>query len=72
MALYEVGCAVGALSCYMISDSLGRRRTIFLAACTLLVGIIIQATPFEIGQLIVGRIITGRRALTIVMLILAD
>lgn len=50
---------MGALSCYFVGDSLGRRRLIFLAACILLIGIIIQATPFELGQLIFGRIFTG-------------
>lgn len=59
VALYEVGCAVGALSCAFVGDTLGRRRTIFAAACILLIGIIIQSSPYELGQLIAGRVITG-------------
>ncbi|KAJ5885372.1 hypothetical protein N7495_009882 [Penicillium taxi] len=59
VAIYEIGCALGALSCGFIGDRLGRRKTIFLAGCIALVGIIIQATPFALGQLIAGRVITG-------------
>lgn len=59
VAIYEVGCAVGALSCFIVGDILGRRKTIFLAACIVVIGTILQATPFGIAQLIVARIITG-------------
>ncbi|KAH8693248.1 putative sugar transporter [Talaromyces proteolyticus] len=59
VAIYEVGCAFGALSCSFIGDKLGRRKTIFLAGCIVIVGVIIQATPFALAQLIVGRVITG-------------
>lgn len=59
VALYEVGCAVGALSCFFLGDLLGRRRVIFAAACTVIVGVILQATPFSLGQLVTGRVVTG-------------
>jgi MFS family permease len=42
-----------------IGDRLGRRKTIFLAGCVVIVGVIIQATPFALAQLIVARVITG-------------
>ncbi|KAJ5175504.1 uncharacterized protein N7482_001381 [Penicillium canariense] len=44
VAIYEVGCALGALGCVFLGDLLGRRKTIFLAGCVALVGIAIQAT----------------------------
>jgi MFS family permease len=59
VAIYEVGCALGALGCVFLGDKLGRRKTIFLAGCVALVGIVIQASPFALGQLIAGRVITG-------------
>ncbi|KAJ6044111.1 uncharacterized protein N7446_002307 [Penicillium canescens] len=59
VAIYEVGCALGAGSCAFLGDRLGRRKTIFVAGCIALVGIAIQSTPFSLGQLIAGRVITG-------------
>ncbi|KAJ5615641.1 hypothetical protein N7537_000755 [Penicillium hordei] len=59
VAIYEVGCAIGAGSCAFLGDRLGRRKTIFLAGCVALIGIAIQASPFSLGQLIAGRVITG-------------
>ncbi|KAJ6187177.1 hypothetical protein N7519_002085 [Penicillium mononematosum] len=59
VAIYEVGCAMGAGSCAFLGDRLGRRKTIFLAGCVALVGVAIQASPFSLGQLIAGRVITG-------------
>lgn len=60
VAIYEVGCALGALACAILGDKLGRRKTIFLAGCIVLVGVAIQASPFSLGQLIAGRVITGK------------
>lgn len=59
VAIYEVGCAIGALSCFIIGDILGRRRTIFGASCFVIVGVTIQASSFSLGQLIAARITTG-------------
>ncbi len=59
VAIYEVGCAFGALSCFVIGDILGRRKTIFGAACVIIIGVIIQASSFSLGQLIAARVITG-------------
>lgn len=59
VAIYEVGCAIGALSCFIIGDILGRRKTIFGASCFVIVGVTIQASSFSLGQLIAARIITG-------------
>ncbi|CAL5873598.1 uncharacterized protein PFLUO_LOCUS7879 [Penicillium psychrofluorescens] len=59
VAIYEIGCAIGALSCAFIGDVLGRRRMLFAAGIVVIVGVILQATPFSLPQLIVARIITG-------------
>lgn len=59
VAIYEVGCAIGALSCFVIGDILGRRKTIFLAACLVIIGTTLQATPFSLAQMIVARVVTG-------------
>jgi MFS family permease len=38
---------------------LGRKRTIFIGSCIMVVGAAIQASSFSLGQLISSRFITG-------------
>lgn len=59
VALYEVGAAVGALGCFFIGDAYGRKRPTIGAAIVVLIGVILQATSFQLPQLIVARIVTG-------------
>ncbi|RFU26332.1 hypothetical protein B7463_g10001, partial [Scytalidium lignicola] len=59
VAIYEVGCTLGAVACVYIGDRLGRIRTIFSAGILALVGVVIQTSSFSLGQFIAGRIITG-------------
>lgn len=58
-ASYNLGCFVGAIVCIFVGNTLGRRRTIFLGSAIMVVGAIIQCTPFKLGQLIAARVITG-------------
>ena len=51
--------AVGALVMSWLSEKLGRRRIISLAALTILVGAVFSAASFEKYALVCGRIITG-------------
>ena len=71
----EVGCLFGALSNLWVGDKLGRRRTIVLGGCIMLIGTelkllikapaefltgaILQTTAFSFAQLIFSRIFTG-------------
>ena len=59
VALYEVGAAAGALFCFVVGEKFGRQRTTFGAAITVLIGVILQATSYQLAQLIVARIVTG-------------
>ena len=59
IALYTLGCLFGALSCIYIGDKLGRIRTMMLGASVQIVGAIIQSTSYSLGQLIVGRLVSG-------------
>ena len=38
---------------------LGRRKTIFIGSCIMVVGAAIQCSSFSLGQLIASRFITG-------------
>lgn len=63
-AIYAVGCFLGACFIFFMGDRLGRRKSIFLGAGVMIIGVIIQITcmPPSSGataQFIVGRCITG-------------
>lgn len=59
VAIYEVGCAIGALSVILYGDRVGRRKTVMLGEAILIVGSALQASAFGLSQLIIGRIVTG-------------
>lgn len=59
VALYTLFGVFGALACTFLGDILGRRMTIFIAAATQLIGAILMATSYSLGQFIVGRIFIG-------------
>lgn len=59
IAIYEIGCLVGALSTMYLGDKLGRRKMIVLGCIIMTIGAIIQCASYSVGQLIAGRIITG-------------
>ncbi|KAK9311357.1 general substrate transporter [Lipomyces starkeyi] len=59
VALYEIGCMMGALTTMWLGDKLGRRKIIFVGAFVMIVGTAIQCSSFTLAQFIVGRIITG-------------
>ncbi|QRW15807.1 Sugar (and other) transporter [Rhizoctonia solani] len=59
VAIYDIGCAVGSLVCFMFGQKLGRRRMIMLGASTMLVGTAILTSATTRAQLIVGRVVTG-------------
>ncbi|ESK93232.1 mfs sugar [Moniliophthora roreri MCA 2997] len=56
VAIYEIGCAFGI---FFWGEKLGRRRGIVLGMAVLTVGAILQFMSYSLGQLIVGRIVTG-------------
>ncbi|KAI0720264.1 general substrate transporter [Cerioporus squamosus] len=59
VAIYEIGCLIGALSNLWVGDWLGRRKTIVLGGIIMIVGAILQTTSYSYAQLVVARIITG-------------
>ena len=64
VAIYAVGCFLGACFIFAFGDKLGRRNSIFLGASVMIIGVIIQicAVPPNAGataQFIIGRCITG-------------
>ena len=59
MAIFEVGSGLGALSCIFFGDRLGRPKTMLLAGITCVIGVVIQASTYSLGQILAGRTVTG-------------
>ncbi|KAL5119745.1 hypothetical protein ACEQ8H_002351 [Pleosporales sp. CAS-2024a] len=64
VSIYAVGCFLGAVFIFLVGDKLGRRKSIFLGAAVMIIGVIIQiaSVPPNSGataQFIIGRCITG-------------
>ncbi|KAG1446046.1 hypothetical protein G6F56_009704 [Rhizopus delemar] len=59
VALYEIGCMVGALSTGRIGDWLGRKKTVRMGCLILCIGAILQTAAINAPMMIVARIITG-------------
>ncbi|KAI0389521.1 sugar porter family MFS transporter [Xylariaceae sp. FL0594] len=62
-AIYEIGCLMGAMFILMVGDQLGRRRAIIAGGLIMIVGAVIQCTPYKgkssLAHFIIGRIVTG-------------
>ncbi|KAI1505769.1 general substrate transporter [Biscogniauxia marginata] len=63
-SIYAVGCFLGACFILSFGDHLGRRKSIFLGATVMIIGVIIQIATVPVGpgataQFIIGRCITG-------------
>ncbi|KAH8111654.1 general substrate transporter [Phellopilus nigrolimitatus] len=59
VAVYELGCLIGALSNLFVGDKLGRRKTIILGGSIMIVGAALQTGSISYAMLVVARIITG-------------
>ena len=59
VALYDIGCVVGAITTYIVGERLGRRTMLILGGSIMILGTAILASSFSIAQLIVGRFVTG-------------
>lgn len=59
VAIYEIGCFIGAIIAFAFGERLGRRWTIIVGCAILIVGAVVQAAATEISHLIAGRIVAG-------------
>jgi MFS family permease len=58
-AVYDIGCAIGAVAAFIWGERLGRKWSIILANCIVIVGAAIQTASFSYAQMLVSRIIGG-------------
>ncbi|PWY80857.1 general substrate transporter [Aspergillus sclerotioniger CBS 115572] len=59
VAIYTIGCLIGSLGITQVGNRLGRRKSLIIAAVIAAIGQIIQSSSFSLGQLVVGRVISG-------------
>ena len=58
-ALYDIGCVVGSIMCYFIGENFGRRTMLMAGGLIMAIGTALLGSSYTMGQLIIGRIITG-------------
>ncbi|KAJ7187026.1 general substrate transporter [Mycena filopes] len=59
VAIYDIGCLVGALAAMVFGEHLGRKKTFLIGVLIMSIGALMQASAYTISQMIVARIITG-------------
>lgn len=59
IGIYEIGCFLGAISCILWGNTLGRRAMIWIGSVFMTVGAVLQVIGVHISLLWVGRIIAG-------------
>ncbi|KAK1916272.1 hypothetical protein P3342_004089 [Pyrenophora teres f. teres] len=58
-AIYDIGCAIGAVVAFVFGERIGRKRSIILANLIVVFGAAIQTASFDYWQMFVARIIAG-------------
>ncbi|KAJ7083996.1 general substrate transporter [Mycena belliarum] len=59
VAIYDIGCLLGALAAMVFGERLGRKKTFLVGVVVMSVGAVMQASAYSVSQMIVARVITG-------------
>ncbi|KAL2803184.1 general substrate transporter [Aspergillus granulosus] len=59
VAVYTLGCLIGALEVTQLGNRFGRRKSLIVSAAIATAGLTIQTSSCTLGQLVVGRIVSG-------------
>lgn len=59
VASWNLGCFASALLAIFIGDIFGRRRMLLAGISILILGKIIQASSYSLGQFVAGRVLAG-------------
>ena len=67
VAIYDIGCLLGALSCMCFGDRFGRKKSCISGGISVIIGVTIQVTSFRkpgepngaLAQFLIGRVLTG-------------
>lgn len=58
-AIYDIGCALGAIAAFAWGERLGRKNSIIVANIIVIIGAAIQTASFDYWQMFVSRITAG-------------
>lgn len=58
-AVYDIGCAFGAVAAFIWGEQIGRKKSIVIANVIVIIGAAIQTASFEYWQMFASRIIAG-------------
>lgn len=58
-AIYDIGCALGAVGAFVYGEKIGRKRSIIWANVIVIVGATIQTASYNYWQMFASRIIAG-------------
>lgn len=58
-AIYDIGCALGAVGAFIFGEKIGRKKSIIYANIIVIVGAVIQTACYDYWQMFVARIIGG-------------
>ena len=59
IATLEIGALLGALLCLHVGDKFGRRGTVWVGMCFMVVGGSLQASAWSLPQFCIGRLLSG-------------
>jgi len=59
VSIYDIGCAVGCLTCFFYGERIGRKRMIMAGGTIMIIGTILLGSSTTLAQLLIGRIVTG-------------
>lgn len=59
VAIYTLGCLIGALSCTAVGNHLRHKKTLFVSTIGASIGLVFQASSYGLAQMIIGSLISG-------------
>lgn len=59
VAIYQVGCFLGAVLIFFYGESWGRKSSTFWGSLIMIIGTAMQAASFEYGLFVAGRVVGG-------------
>ncbi len=58
-AVYDIGCALGAVAAFVWGENIGRKQSIIVANIIVIVGTAVQTASFDYWQMFASRIVAG-------------